>query len=334
MDWETYNNTFGIHGMTRRDRIIARDKDYIRSTIIHSPDYKQVVIDNSDVTELVVHTTQTETVKNWNAMPGDVIHLGDIVLLKGIHWLVTKIDYDDDVCMFGEMEQCNRCLPFQNKHTHEIVKKWCVITKPYSSNIHTDYEIATSSREYKIKVKYDDDTKLIDVDDRFLLETIDGEPKSYHVTGVDQQTNIFEDIEGGFLIWNVTQDDGYTPDRDNAELMIADYVPPPKDQNDTLESNGKITYTGNPTVRVGSTKKLAAEFYNSDGSVVDVDTCTWEFYGDEPMPVNTTQLDYNGMNAVLHVPDDSKLAGHQITVTCRANDNLVAAITLKVVIGF
>ena len=53
-------------------------------------------------------------------------------------------------------------------------------------------------------------------------------PKAYTVTSVDTLTNRYEDIAGGFLIWNLTQGT-YNPLTDNAELMIADYVEPGAD---------------------------------------------------------------------------------------------------------
>ena len=331
MNWEMYQNTYGSIGTTRRERIINRNHDMIRSTIVHSPDYKTVDIPNHpEITELVVHTTETETVKNWNTMPGESLWLGDLVFLNNKCWMVIKIDSDDEMVMSGEMEQCNQIITFQNKETHAIVKKWCVLSRPYSATVNKDYEIITSKREFKILIPWDDDTKLVDVDDRFLLEIIAGEPKSYHITSVDQMTNQFDGDEGGYITWGLTQDVAYTPEKDNVELMIANYVPP---TNADDEEYGVISFKGLAQVRVGASKKLNALFY-SNGATVESDTYTWGISMRDDSLIDKFQITQNGSSATIKVVDDTNLGNEVITVSCTNLNGTIAQIDLKVVVGF
>lgn len=336
MNWDMYQNTYGSFGSTRRERIINRNHDMIKSTITHSPDYKIVKIPNHpNITELVVHTTETETVKNWNTMPGDALLLGDLVFLQGKCWMIIKIDSDDDMVMSGEMERCNQVITFQNKHTHQIVKKWCVISRPYSSAVNKDYEIITSKREFKVKIPWDNDTNLVDVDDRFLLEVIDGEPKSYHITSVDQMTYQFDGDEGGYIVWSLVQDTAYTPTTDRIDLMIADYVEPSgTNDGSNSEEYGEILYRGLPQVRVGSSKKLTALFYNNNGIAEDSNTYTWGVSAKDDSLVDQFQLINDGTSATLKVANDANIGNKEITVSCTNAAGTVAEIQLKVVVGF
>lgn len=97
--------------------------------------------------------------------------------------------------------------------------------KPYYSNLDETQILTISSREFKIQVAYDEETSLIDLDKRFMLEVIAGQPRTYKVTSVDAITERFHQSGEirGFLVLNVQQD-LYNPKTDNVDLMICDYI--------------------------------------------------------------------------------------------------------------
>ncbi len=157
------------------------------------------------------------------ARPGETFNIGDIIYFNTLHWLVTDINFGDSLNRSGTMVRCNRQIQWQNPHTGAIVSRWCLATKPYTSNIEDGEVVANSNREYKIQIGMDEETILVGLNRRFLLEKIDNEPKAYEVVSVDTITNRYEDAGGGFLVWNLSQHE-YNPATDNADLMIADYV--------------------------------------------------------------------------------------------------------------
>lgn len=90
--------------------------------------------------------------------------------------------------------------------------------KPYFSNLEENKQTSMSQRQYNLQVPYDDDTAKIDVDQRFMLEIINGKPKTYRVTCVDINTERYS-LDGsirGFLLLNIEQDQ-YNPEKDNIE---------------------------------------------------------------------------------------------------------------------
>lgn len=195
-------------------------------------------------------------------LPGEEINMGDIIFWHELHWLVTDVDFADSVTRGGIIERCNRTIRWQNPETREIQERWCIAEKPYTSNIDKGKEVNTSNREFKVRIPFDEETALVDVDKRFLLEKIGNSPKAYKCTCVDTITNKYQDIKGGFLIWNLTQSE-YNRESDNDELMIADYVVSDAPVHGELE----IAFAGKPEIRAGGSAKT---FRAATGTAWDV----------------------------------------------------------------
>ena len=230
INWDLYQQQLQHSGATARDRLIAREQDALRKQFAHAPAAKTAVVDGKPK-PMIVKSTQALNEKTFILMPGDTIKIGDIVVWANLHWLVVELDFDNTITYKGRLAQCNRQIRWQNPETREILERWCLITKPYTSNVTNGMQVSLSNREFKVQVPYDAETKLVDLDKRFMLELIDGKSRTYSCTSVDQQTNVYQDLENGFIVWNLSQDEAGHPG-DNAELMICDYVgggevPPP-----------------------------------------------------------------------------------------------------------
>lgn len=236
-----------------------------------SVDYEDGTLVNGLSQKLVVsrNNSSSKEKKIW-AYPGDTLSLGDIVDCYNCKWLVTEIEPNDEIFLRGKMELCNRQIQWQNRTTGEIVSRWATLSKPYYSD-NKENEIAlTSQREYKVQMPFDDETSLIDLDKRFMLEVIGGEPKTYVVTSVDQSTERYN-LHGktqGFLVLNIRQDQ-YNSKTDNADLMICDYFEP---NDSTIEATdvkifADIKYSGNPEIKIGgSWKKFTPVFKDAVGN--------------------------------------------------------------------
>ena len=236
----------------------------------------------------------TRTGCNLWARPGETFNIGDIIYFNTLHWLVTDVNFGDSLNRSGSMVRCNRQIRWQNRKTGKIISRWCLAEKPYSTNVTDALSIGTSNREYKIQLSYDDETMQVDLDRRFLLEIIDGTPRAYKLVSVDTLTNRYEDIDGGFLIWNMEQTE-YNPSEDNAELMIADYFQP----NEIKESeNGKLScfIEGRTTIREGFSRTYTAFFRDIDSADMNE---TVEAVWSVQAPTDAVTLVQNGHKAIL-----------------------------------
>ncbi|MGN1341588.1 MAG: hypothetical protein ACI4WS_14975 [Oscillospiraceae bacterium] len=241
----------GIGAKHRKDIKLSEAQQRFADRFEDSFNYEYDITRNEAEQQFIVAPSHNDKNKcSIFPRPGEELNMGDIIYWHKIHWLVTDIDFSDSITRSGIMERCNRTIQWQNPETREIQERWCIATKPYTSNIDKGKEVNTSNREFKIQIPFDEETSLVDVDKRFLLETISGHPKAYKCTCVDTVTNKYQDIKGGFLIWNLTQSE-YNDATDNVELMIADYIEPETPVHGNLE----INYAGSPEIRAGGSAK-------------------------------------------------------------------------------
>lgn len=252
-----------------RAKWIESGQAYFNRYAPESPAFNHVMIDDVEEDVLII-SRELPTEKTIRAMPGRDFQVGQILTWKDSHWLITQRDNDDAVTVKGKIEQCNRQLKWQNPDTGMIITRWCTAKKPYYRNMEADSYMVQSTREFKVQLPYDDETAKIDLYKRFMMEIIDGNPKVYKVSSVDQTTERYDRSTGvtGFLILNIIQD-LYNPETDNAELGICDYVSVTDPELNYSDSGGrpippsKISYNGLPQIRYGgSQKKLTFEISN------------------------------------------------------------------------
>lgn len=257
----------------------------------------------------------TKTGCNLFARPGETFNIGDIIYYNTLHWLVTDVNFHDDLTRSGEMVRCNRQIRWQNKRTGRIVERWCLATKPYASNVNEGLSISNSNREYKIQLSYDEETIQVDLDRRFLLEVIDGEPKAYQITSVDTLTNRYQDVDGGFLIWNMKQSE-YNPLTDSAEMMIADYFAPGKEPTPSPADGLSCVISGRDTIRVGMKRTYTVTFYDATGKLtVDGIPAVWDVVA----PDGTVDIVDDGYSVTITMVGDIP-AGERIQITVRDAD--------------
>lgn len=243
-----------INGKTQKERMINHKKETIINSSESLPPLKSIQVNDHEM-NIVISSTKEDSVKEFSCLPGEILNIGDLVVWNEMHWIVTSVDFDDEIYRTGTIKQCNRIIKWQNPETKEIISRWCNATKPYTSNIDEGNVISTSNREYKIQLPYDDETSKIDLGKRFMLEKINGRPRTYAVTSVDSLTNRYEDISGGFLIWNLTQD-AAGHKNDNEELMICDYVDSDSPPLQPDESLYHWEIEGRTNIRVGGSSRM------------------------------------------------------------------------------
>ncbi|OUN23653.1 hypothetical protein B5G34_00730 [Flavonifractor sp. An82] len=288
INWDLYAKQLQHKGMTSRDRIISREKEALITQFEKVPSAKNTLVDG-ELKKMIVSSTQALNEKTFVLMPGDTIKIGDIVVWENLHWLVVELDFDNTIAYKGRIAQCNRQIRWQNPATKDIIERWCLMTKPYTSNVTNGTQISVSNREYKVQIPYDDETKLVDLDKRFMLELINGKPRTYSCTSVDQQTNVYQDLENGFIVWNLSQDEACHPN-DNIDLMVCDYV----QSNEGQENPNIYTISGMDILRAG----LGTFLYTLTPSVEGQNNIAWN-YSVQTDKHEFVHMEQNADNSVL-----------------------------------
>lgn len=323
--WELYEARLLHKGQTERERVVARERATLTRKGRDSVALKEVEV-HGVTQSLFIHATDVSSEKTFNTLPGETVELGDVIFWNKMHWLVTNVDFDDEITRNGRIQQCNRQIRWQNPKTGQIIERWCLATKPYTSNIHEGMVVANSNREYKVQIGFDEETILVGLNRRFLLEQIDNEPKAYEVVSVDTITNRYEDAGGGFLVWNLSQHE-YNPATDNAELMIADYVESGAQPVVPSDEALWCRIDGDTQVRCGTHRRYKALFFTQDGVAGTDAQAVWSV--EAPTDAVTWSISDDGLILTLNVPDGSDV-GDIIKIALSDANNTYVSTTLEV----
>lgn len=332
MNYNMYAAMLGRPGTSRRDRIIEKSKHDTLRMGPDSPAYKEVEIDGVKHHMEIISSTVTNQ-KVIRAMPGDDFEIGRIMLWSKSHWLITERDADDEITVRGKIELCNRSIQWQDDETREVVTRWAVVDKPYFSNLSENKLMTLSSREFQVKIPYDEESALLDVDKRLMLEEINGQPKTYRITCVDGMTERYDrdNQQTGFLVLNLEQDQ-YNHATDNGDKMLCDYEPT-KDVPDS--GDVAIKYTGEAKIRLCGRGKV---FHATLDGKPYAD-CVWEIQPDDDslqkkvyFANSTTWNRVVGESCRITATDEKSLNGHTVTVVVTAPDGKSTdSIVVKVV---
>lgn len=336
-----YREMLDLNGSTQRDRIINKSVHDQNKLAPVSPSYKDVTIDDVPRKLNIISSTVMNQ-KIIHTLPGEDFAIGSIVYWSKSHWLITERDAEDEITVRGRIQICQKQITWQDDNTYEIRSLWATVEKPYYSNLEENKTLSYSTREFRIQMPFDEYSANLNIGKRLMLEIVNGMPKTYRITSIDQMTSRI-DYNGeqvGFLSFNVEQD-LYNPDTDNAEKMICDYVPiddteedspeivyPPV-EDDTSEYELSIDFAGAPTIQTGGFGKLFTA--KIDGEICEeaVWTLTGDYVSDEIHFKNAADSVSNAKCKVV-CADNPKLIGTVITLSVQSG-KLTANVELEVI---
>nr|DAH59443.1 MAG TPA: head closure knob [Caudoviricetes sp.] len=336
-----YRKMLNLNGPTQRDRIINKSVHDQNKLAPVSPSYKDVTIDDVPRKLNIISSTVMNQ-KIIHTLPGEDFAIGSIVYWSKSHWLITERDAEDEITVRGRIQICQKQITWQDDNTYEIRFLWATVEKPYYSNLEENKTMSYSTREFRIQMPFDEYSANLNIGKRLMLEIVNGVPKTYRITSIDQMTSRI-DYNGeqvGFLSFNVEQD-LYNPDTDNAEKMICDYVPiddteeePPEIVYPPVEDTASeyklsIDFTGAPTVQTGGFGKLFTAKIDDEVCEEANWTLTGEHVPDKIHFKNAADTVSNPKCKVVCI-DDPKLIGTVVTLKVQVQ-KLTANVELEVI---
>ena len=207
----------------------------------------------------------------------------------GAIWLIITEPADN--CIYDKcvLHQCNYILKWQNAN-REII--YCPANIENASQYNTgeegDKSITLGYNQLMVYVPINDDTVIIDRNLRLFVDYNSINPIPYKVTRIDTVTYSYCKNRVMCLVFT---EDQYNPKTDSIENWLCDYF---------KVSTVTITYSGNPTIRVGGTKTL---------NVDTTETVTWSVESD----IGTT-ITPDGNSVKVKCPNDMLFVDKTITV--------------------
>lgn len=265
MNWNLYENSLYVQGETRRDRAIAQTKRIERLRLPNAETYKTVLIDGIEQNVIIEASTEMYH-KKINAMPDERIYAGSIVEWNGNHFIITIADTETDVYQRGEMYQCNVFLKWQNADG-EIISRygWSDDISQFAAGVVNGAVMNSIQQVFKIALPCDEETIKLRRDKRFLLDIDNTNPNAYILTNRNVTSGNFTVGEVGSdgvnpaPVFNgkdkviyITITETQLSDKDNIDLMIADYFDPSTLTPPIAEAGScAIQYSGEPKIKIG-----------------------------------------------------------------------------------
>lgn len=324
MDWDLYNRSLTVDGNTRRERVVNQTQRNINRRIINSPSFKHVLVDGVEQ-DLVITSSTEMWHKKIDSMPNERIYMGSIVEWNGRHFIIFQTDTDYEVVQRGEMYECNIYIKWQNEKG-EIIGRygWSENLSQFASGTVESRIMMSIQQVFHVLLPLDEETVKLRRDKRFLIDVLTKDPMAYVLTRRDVVSNNYtvgdasEGIDYKDKLLSLALSETQLSEKDNVELMIADYFEP-KD-NIPLINDCRITYVGEPKVRVGGTGKVFnVEFFDNAGNVIDA-TAKWLLVTTEEDEDKFT-LTVDGNKATITVKNNTDLLGTQVKLIVSDEDN-------------
>lgn len=203
-------------------------KNKITRDFRKSIDAEDVTINGRKQLVLITRDKGDEQIKKIKSLPDERFDLGEIVNWNGVDYIIYKMDADRRIQSKGRMYECNMKIRWKNYNGEiiERVGKGEDATK-YGEGTEGSFRLRIGKFQLKLIVPLDNETVLIERDDRFLIDAtafldVMSEnnvlPNAYKVTRRNVTTGTFPDT--GYVEITMVEDQ-FVAEYDDLESMIA-----------------------------------------------------------------------------------------------------------------
>ena len=207
---------------------------------------------------------------------------------EGLYWICTEVMCKSGLYYDGKLTRCNNIIKWQdeNKHIFEY-PVFDINSTQYNSGEFGDKTMTLGSSQHLLTIVADENTIALNHGHRFFWDRNTVDPTVFKLT---QNDTTAVNYDRGIVKLTVTEDQ-YNPKTDSIENWLCDYF---------KTSAVNITYSGNPTIRVGGIKTL---------NVDTTETVTWSVESDVGATITP-----NGNSVKVKCPNDMSFVDKTITV--------------------
>ena len=215
---------------------------------------------------------------------------------EGLYWICTEVMCKSGLYYDGKLTRCNNILKWQdeNKHIFEY-PVFDINSTQYNSGEFGDKTMTLGSSQHLLTIVADENTIALNQGHRFFCDRNTVDPTVFKVT---QNDTTAVNYDRGIVKLTVTEDQ-YNPKTDSIENWLCDYF---------KVSTVTITYSGNPTIRVGGTKTLKVD---------TTETVAWTVESD----IGATIMP-DGNSAKVKCTNDINYVGKTVTIKATVGNSV------------
>ena len=215
---------------------------------------------------------------------------------EGLYWICTEVMCKSGLYYDGKLTRCNNIIKWQdeNKHIFEY-PVFDINSTQYNSGEFGDKTMTLGSSQHLLTIVADENTIALNHGHRFFWDRNTVDPTVFKLT---QNDTTAVNYDRGIVKLTVTEDQ-YNPKTDSIENWLCDYF---------KVSTVTITYSGNPTIRVGGTKTL---------NIDTTETVAWSVESD----VGATIIP-DGNSVKVKCPNDMSFVDKTIIVKATVDNDV------------
>lgn len=201
----------------------------------------ECVLRNGANQQLLITRSTDEFTKKVRAKPDENLFIGDDILYNGQHWLVTKFNFDDHISPSGKMKLCNIVLRWQDTNGTIQIRYGVSDSIYFGDGQSNDRQMKVGDSQMKVVIPMDTNTVLIKRGQRFLIDA-DAYASEMSAAGINPTaykvtlSNPFiSDLKRHGCIEVTLAEDQFKDGKDNATLMIADYINPSSGEDESTD---------------------------------------------------------------------------------------------------
>lgn len=270
MEWlESLRRKADVEGNTIQNSYKNQMENFIDTAFVDSPTYLIVDIDGEDydarlITEKKFSASSTYETKKLQLRPHIKVDAGKIAKFNDQNWLIVFFE-ERELEPKAHIRFCNNHLDMENGKSYP-----CVIDSRTSQaqKIVEERFVDLSPNTLRITVGYNQDTKSIEENDRFVINET-----AWEVQGVDRYSNVYENV--GTVSISVKK-----------VALREDELPEPEE--DIIPEDVYAKIIGDDEISINETKQYVFELY-VDGELSQdrIEGVSWS--------VDSGNIDINGM---------------------------------------
>ena len=275
-----------------------------------------VIIPGKAIIQNVTSDTKQKTEDRQILVPIGTLQKYSYIRFEGDVWLIASEPSNNKFYEKAVLKICHNQLRWQDTETKEIFNYWywCEDATRYSGvyqgNIVIKYE-----KQYNLMLPMNSTTRKLHDGMRFILELSGNTPLVYKLTKFEGLTGNNKNVK--ILNLSLTQT-VYDEDRDNVDLMIADYY---EDKNELIDYSCKINYESDE-ITLSSFGKYTAVFNDGNSNVLNDIDFRWEI-SNNTFDISNLKCTYQDNTIKIVVGNNLDLIGEKFDLSIVSPDNVV-----------
>lgn len=325
MNWDVYDRLINAYGDNESDRATAQAKETFLLEAIDNPGYHPNCKRNGVPQRFLIERTDVPYKAKFVTFPDEEIFPGDLIEVGDLIYLVTDPPrFLDRVNWAAIGRLCNLNLNWQVFGGRICSSPVCLDAGVYSTTMNGTDTVQSPDKQFKLYLPFNDDTAMLYLDQRIAVDTRYDKHgnkilECYRITGMNRVARSYG--EDGHLLVCELRSSNFSPEHDNVEAMICDYVTPPTEETSTTAGTCRIN--GRNKIRIGRTQQYTVAFFDESGNTIANESAVWM--------IDTEHSDINLMfgdnpNVVfLSAAKNEDLIGSVVTITVTSADGETAS---------